>query len=83
MTIGFLIIAFVATFSHSKSAFFIALISSVMLGISSALGEAINLGFIKGFPSEVIGYYGSGTGFAGIFGSGILLLLKAAGLSDG
>ena len=30
-----------------------------------------------------MGYFASGTGFAGIFGSGLLILLKAASLQDG
>ena len=47
------------------------------------MGEATSLGFCKGFPSTTVGFFGSGTGFAGIFGSGILLILKGAGLSDG
>ena len=40
------------------------------------------IGFLKNFPGETVGFYGSGTGFAGIFGSGTLIILKAIGLSD-
>lgn len=80
---AFLIIAFACTFNTNKAAFFIALLSSVLFGVGSALGESTTLGFCKGFPSTVVGYFGSGTGFAGIFGSGILLVLKAAGLTNG
>lgn len=54
-----------------------------MFGVGSALGESTTLGFCKGFPSNIVGFFSSGTGFAGIFGSGIILLLKGAGLSDG
>lgn len=83
MLAAFLIMAFIASFGHTKVAFFISLASSVLMGISSALGESVNLGFCKGFPSEVVGYYGSGTGFAGIFGTSIILILKAGGLNNG
>jgi battenin len=31
----------------------------------------------------VVGYYSSGTGFAGIFGASIILMLKVAGFNDG
>jgi hypothetical protein len=83
MLIAFLLMAFIASFGHTKAAFFVSLLSSVLMGISSAFGESINLGFCKGFPSEVVGYYGSGTGFAGIFGTSVILILKAAGLNLG
>jgi hypothetical protein len=31
----------------------------------------------------VVGNFGSGTGFAGVFGSGITLILQSAGLTNG
>ena len=40
------------------------------------------LGFLKEFPGDLIGYFSSGTGFAGIFGAGSLLIFKAIGLKD-
>lgn len=83
MLVGFLTIACVSTFLHIKPAFFIALFSSVLIGMSSALGESITLGFIKAFPSELVGYWGTGTGFSGLFATGILLLLKSAGFTSG
>jgi len=83
MTCGFLIIAFACTFKEHEVSFWFSLISSIMLGIGCALGESTILGFCKGFPSSTVGYFASGTGFAGIFGSGIILILKAAGLDNG
>ena len=47
-----------------------------MHGCTCALGESTILGFLKGFPSRLVGAFGSGTGFAGVFGSGIFLVLK-------
>jgi battenin len=83
MLIGFLIISFACTYNTYKASFFLSLVASVILGTVSAFGESTTLGFCKGFPSTVVGYFGSGTGFAGVFGSGIILLLKSADVSNG
>ena len=83
MSIGFLTISFACTYNKYEASFWISLVSSVILGTVSAFGESTTLGFCKGFPSSVVGYFGSGTGFAGVFGSGIILLLQSAGLSNG
>ena len=40
------------------------------------------LGFLKGYPSELIGDVSTGTGFAGIFATGTLLGSKAIGISS-
>lgn len=40
------------------------------------------LGYAKHFPSFLIGAWSSGTGLAGIFGSGAYLLLVYAGVKD-
>ena len=63
--------------------FWLSLIASVIVGIGSALGESVILGFLKTFPGDTIGYYGSGTGMAGITGAIIFIALKPLGLSDG
>ena len=47
-----------------------------------AIGESTLLGFLKNFPGETVGFFGSGTGFAGISGSGSLILLKYLNLSN-
>ena len=62
--------------------FYISLVASVMIGVQRSIGESTILGFLKGFPGESVGFFGSGTGFAGIFGSGILIALKSIKLSD-
>ena len=58
------------------------MLASILIGVQSALGESTVLGFLKSFPGETVGFYGSGTGFAGIFGSGMLIVLKSLKLSD-
>ena len=82
MILGFLLIAIACTFNHFMTSFYISLASSIILGTVSSLGESTTLGFCKGFPSAFVGYFGSGTGFAGIFGSGIILVLLSFGLSN-
>lgn len=57
--------------------FFVALIASCLIGMSQGLGEATFLGFLKEYPSHTVGYVSSGTGFAGIFGSGTYLTFQA------
>ena len=46
------------------------------------MGEATFLGMLKGFPSHLVGFVSSGTGFAGISGSGTILILQSIGLSN-
>ena len=83
MAIGFIVISFACTYNTHEAAFYVSLVASVVLGTVSAFGESTTLGFCKGFPSSVVGYFGSGTGFAGVFGSGMILALQSAGLSNG
>jgi hypothetical protein len=40
------------------------------------------LGYNKAFPSTLVGFWGSGTGAAGPFASGLYILLTAAEISD-
>ena len=81
MGFAFLLIATCAFDPDGLELFFwLSLVASVLQGSSCALGESTTLGFLKGFPSECVGFFSSGTGFAGIFGTSLLLILKAAGL---
>jgi len=50
--------------------------------VSHSFGEAVFLGFLKGYPSGLVGDVSSGTGFAGIFATGTLLLSKYINLDD-
>jgi hypothetical protein len=62
--------------------FYVAIAASVFTGISQSFGEAVFLGFLKSYPSEMVGDVSVGTGFAGIFATGSLLGAKAIGLSN-
>ena len=55
--------------------FVMAICASCLIGIAGGMGEATNLGFLKGFPSHTVGFFSSGTGFAGISGTSTLLIL--------
>ena len=80
---SFLLIALCCFYEDIEAMFWLSLLASIIVGIGCALGESVNLGFLKTFPGNTIGYYGSGTGFAGITGATIFLILNAAGLGDG
>ena len=79
---SFGLIALCCAFNDIPVMFYLSMLATVLVGIQCSLGESTTLGFLKGFPGETIGFYGSGTGFAGIFGSGSLILLKAIKVSD-
>ena len=55
--------------------FVVAVLASCLIGISCGMGEATFLGFLKGYPSHTVGFVSSGTGFAGLSGTGTLLAL--------
>lgn len=65
-----------------QSWFYVAIFASVLIGLSSAMGESTFLAFCNKFPSHVVGYVSSGTGCAGLTGSGTVLLLHSIGLEN-
>ena len=75
MFLGYAIIIIVTIFKF-EAGFYLALVSSVFHGAASALGESTILGFLKGYPSKLVGAFGSGTGMAGLGGALILLSFK-------
>ena len=80
--VSYIIVSICTFFDDLPAMFYVSLVASIMIGVQRSIGESTILGFLKGFPGETVGFFGSGTGFAGIFGSGILILLKAFKLSD-
>ena len=63
--------------------FSVALFSAVIMGSMQAMGETINLGLMKTFPGDCIGYYSAGTGFGKLFAASIVIVLTLSGLSNG
>jgi len=45
-------------------------------------GDSANLGYLKGFPPNILVGYTSGSGWAGFYGSGINLLLTIYNFQD-
>ena len=45
----------------------------MLQGIAQSFGEAVVLGFTKGVPNGLVGDFSAGTGFAGVFATGVLL----------
>ncbi len=80
MICGYVLIAVVSNF-ETTTAFAFSLVSSVILGLNLSFGESTNLGYLKGFPGNMVGGYSTGTGFAGILGAGIPVILVAAEFS--
>ena len=79
---SFLLIALCTSHDTIAAMFYLSLVASVMMGVQRSIGETALLGFLKGFPGETIGYYGCGTGCAGVTASGLLILLKSIGMTD-
>lgn len=88
MAFGFLLISFCVfgTGNGIKPSqeykFYLSLVASIIIGVTCSVGESNILGLLKGFPSHMIGFFGSGTGFAGILGTSTLLILHALHLTD-
>mmetsp|Transcript_27486 Transcript_27486/g.19862 ORF Transcript_27486/g.19862 Transcript_27486/m.19862 type:complete len:109 (+) Transcript_27486:234-560(+) len=82
MGLAYVMMAGCLYMSTYEASFYVALIAATVQGSFSAIGETTILGFLKEMPGETIGYFGSGTGAAGISGSGLLLLLKSIGMDD-
>ncbi|KAH3744853.1 Succinyl-diaminopimelate desuccinylase [Pelomyxa schiedti] len=63
--------------------FILCLIGIIFAGTASSFGESVALGYLKhGFPPELVTAWSSGTGMAGVAGSGIYLILQAVELDD-
>ena len=78
-----LILVALASFQSWNPIYFdVAVSACVFIGISCGLGEATFLGLLNGFPGHLVGYVSSGTGFAGLSGTGTLLLLQGLHLSN-
>jgi battenin len=70
-----IIILIISSTANKNWGFYTALVGSVICGSTQALGEAVILGYLKAFPSDLVSGWSSGTGMAGIMGSGSFLLL--------
>jgi len=76
MALSAYIILAISTRSQESWGFYTALLGALLMGGASSLGEITNLGFMKGFAPDILLGWSSGTGFAGVFGAGVNLLLR-------
>uniref|UniRef100_A0A7S3CKN5 Battenin n=1 Tax=Strombidium rassoulzadegani TaxID=1082188 RepID=A0A7S3CKN5_9SPIT len=77
-TLGFLLVSVSCFNSRDPQFFFLALLACLFVGLSQSVGEASFLGFLKQYPSHFVGFASSGTGFAGIAGTLLILFLNQA-----
>jgi hypothetical protein len=63
--------------------FVISLFASIICGAFTSVGNSTIIGYMKAIPAEFVLGWSSGTGIAGITGSGTYLLLKTIGLQFG
>jgi len=76
MSLSAYIILAISTRSQESWGFYTALLGALLMGGANSLGEITNLGFMKGFAPDILLGWSSGTGFAGVFGAGVNLLLR-------
>jgi MFS family permease len=62
--------------SKSLDLFGLCVFGIIFIGGGSALGDSVNLGFLKAFPPVLLGSYCGGVGFSACLGSVIFLVLK-------
>ena len=78
MTVGYLLISVSCIIPTDYiAAFVVSLGASCIHGLTACFGESTMLGYLKGFPAELVVGWSSGTGFAGVFGAGLVVLLLA------
>jgi battenin len=81
MAAGMILMA-VASLATASWGFGLALFATILTGVSLTLGEGTIIGFLKFYPPKFVNAYSSGTGLAGIAGTGLILGLRAATLKD-
>jgi hypothetical protein len=88
-TCAFFLIAFASFHGEDKDSgkdesgyFWVAIAATMLVGCGMAMGEATFLGYCRGFPSHVVGYVSSGTGCAGLTGTGTMLVLQSIELKN-
>jgi len=64
MTVGLILL----TFSIYVN-FWASIVAIIVIGSSSSYGESVVLGYLRGYESDLVGAWSSGTGMAGVVGS--------------
>lgn len=66
--------------SQDTLGFALSLLSTVVIGSFTSIGDGAVIGFMKALPAENIAGWSSGTGIAGLTGTGFYLLCSSLGL---
>ena len=80
MAIAYILIAVSCIMESDDSditPFIICIIASIIHGLTASFGASVILGYLKGFPPDLVVGWSSGTGFAGVVGAGMVVLLFA------
>ena len=80
--IGFLLFRFAYSLigKDGTVGFIVSLISTIIIGSFTSIGDGAIIGFMKALPAENIAGWSSGTGIAGLTGTGFYLLCSSLGL---
>ena len=65
---SFLLLALALREPDNYNSFYYAIFACLFHGFSQAFGEATAMGYLKGFPSDLVMTFGSGTGMSGFTG---------------
>lgn len=79
---SFVAISYACSHDTNPKMFNVAIGASIFTGIAQSFGEAVYLGFLKGFPSDLIGDVSTGTGVSGILATFTLFFAKWVNLSN-
>ncbi len=75
MTVGLIALAYAPSFAFALGAISV-------VGMASAFGESVTLGYLRLFPSELVNGWSSGTGMAGIAGAALYVLYSGVELTN-
>ena len=82
MSVSAYVLMSICSAANGDWGFFVALFASVVMGLAQCWGEAVMLGFLKAFPSELVVGFSSGTGFAGVGGTLLWVAYRAGNVAD-
>ena len=82
MSVSAYVLMAICSEATSDWGFFVALFAAVLMGLAQCWGEAVMLGFLKVFPSELVAGWSSGTGFAGVGGTLLWVAYRAGNVPD-
>jgi ABC-type antimicrobial peptide transport system permease subunit len=77
---GFGLFYFALSIEDKSVGFYLSLFCTVIYGVNLAVATVTVIGFMKTFPPDVLVGYSSGSGLAGMTGSGVVMLARRLGI---